>query len=127
MKKRPKEREALEKAIIKYVSHHRKPIAPIVAQRITAYLMSRERQLQKLASDFCDSKLHNLYWKNGVNPVQENTERLVLEYIAKHIGCEAYCQRDPRGMMIRLNLKEECTDYFFNNFDGETSGVNWLD
>lgn len=96
-------------------------------KRISRYLATRERQLSRLATMECDGKFYNKYWKNGVNPEQEHLEALTLKFIATNIGCKAYTQRDPRGMQVRLYLKTPETHYYFNNFDGETSGVNWID
>jgi len=97
------------------------------AKRISRYLATREGQLKRLAVMQCDGKFYNKYWKNGVNPEQEHLEALTLAFIKKNIGCDAYTQRDPRGMMVRLQLKTPATHNYYNNFDGETSGVDWID
>lgn len=104
-----------------------KPATISDIKKLTRYLTMQENRLQRLANMSCDSKCHAKYWKNGVNPEQEKLEQLTLKYIKKYIGCEAYTQRDPRGMIIRLYLNVPATNYFHNNFDGETSGVNWID
>ena len=120
-KKVPKEREAFEKALMKYISHHKHPVPPVYIYRITRYLTMREKQLLFYATLKTNAKCNEI-----TKEYYENIERQTLNYIKKNIGCKCEIQDDPRGMQIRLYLKEKSTDLFFNNFDGESSGVNWI-
>ena len=56
---------------------------------------------------------------------RERAEKRALDFISEKIGCTAYINGDPRGMQIRLYIKDTSTDNFYNCFDGETSGIDW--
>ena len=84
--------------------------------------MSNEHKLQKLAAMATDGTYYKKYW---INPEQEKYEKHIIEYIKNMIGCECYTQRDPRGLIIRLYLNTPENNYFYNSWDGETSGINW--
>ena len=108
------------------LKHNNKPCSEEILNKICRYLVTQEHKLNHIACMRDDAKYYKMYWINGINPKQEHIEKLTLAYIEKHIGCKAYTQRDPRGIMIRLYLNIPETNYFHNNFDGETSGVTWV-
>lgn len=115
------EQSAFEKALMTYIGKHKQPVAPKVIWKITRYLTMREKQLlwyATLKSNGKATKYHHDYYAN--------IEKCTKEYIQKHIGCRCEIQDDPRGMQIRLYIKDNTTNYFFNNFDGESAGVNWI-
>ena len=96
-----------------------------IIDRIIRHLILYEHKLQKLAAMATDGTYYKKYWINGVNPEQEKYEKHIIEYIKNMIGCECYTQRDPRGLIIRLYLNTPENNYFYNSWDGETSGINW--
>lgn len=105
---------------------NKKPCSEEILNKICKYLVTQEHKLNHIACMRDDETYYKMFWKNGINSKQEHLEKLTLAYIEKYIGCKAYTQRDPRGMMIRLYLNIPETNYFHNNFDGETSGVSWV-
>lgn len=116
-----KDQIAVENALIAFTKTNGKNLATEDARRITKYLALRERQLLQFAVLKTNGKItayEKLYFGN--------IERCTLQYIKQRVGCPCEIQDDPRGMQIRLYLKTDATNLFFNNFDGETTGVNWL-
>ena len=112
-------------AILAYADAHGKELSYLDAIAAADYIHRNEATLSRLADMECDSYFHNLYWKNGVNPKQERTEKRIEKYIRETIGCDVHTQRDPRGYCIRLHLKCPETGYFYNTWDGETTATNW--
>ena len=112
-------------AILAYADAHEKELSHMDAIAAADYIHRNQTTLSRLAEMECDYYFYNLYWKNGVNPKQERTEKRIEKYIRETIGCNVHTQRDPRGYCIRLYLKCPETGYFYNTWDGETTAANW--
>ena len=112
-------------AILAAAEANGKELSYIGAIGAAEYIHRNEATLSRLAEMECDSLFYDLYWKDGVNPKQERTEKRIEKFIRKTIGCEVHTQRDPRGYCVRLHIKYPETNYFYNTWDGETSAANW--
>lgn len=77
-----------------------------------------ETTLSRLACDQCNYPVYD-------SAKQERLENLAESLISDYIGCKCYTQRDPRGKCIRMYLVDEDNHPWFNNWDGETTGLNW--
>ena len=86
--------------------------------RLAERLHRLEATLSRLAEDECNYPVYDA-------EKQERIEKLAKKLIASQIGCECYTQRDPRGYCIRMYLQDETGRPWFNNFDGETTCLNW--
>ena len=72
-----------------------------------------ETTLTRLAEDECNYPVYD-------SAKQERLENLAQTLIETEIGCKCYTQRDPRGFIIRMYLKDFC-----NSWDSETTGLAW--
>ena len=118
-------KDMVTNAIMKYMNANGKEATLLDAIKIAEYIHRAESTLSRLAEMECDSYFYGIYWKDGVNPKQERTEERIEKYIKETIGCDCYTQRDPRGYCVRLKLKCDATENFFNSWDGETTAMNW--
>lgn len=124
-KQQIKNKERFVSAILAYANAHEKELDYLEAVAAAEYIHRNETTLSRLAEMECDSYYYNLYWKDGVNPKQERTEKRMEKYIRETIGCNVRFDRDPRGFAIKLYLKCPETNYYWNVWDGETTGANW--
>ena len=112
-KKELENKQNLLKAVIRTAADNGKNADALHIINVLSRLHRLETTLSRLAVDQC---MHPVYDAAK----QERLETLAEKIIADNIGCECYTQRDPRGMIIRMYLKD-----FTNSWDGQTSGFDY--
>lgn len=117
-------KEKFVNAILAAAEANGKQLDYLGAVGAAEYIHRNETTLSRLAEMECSEYAYNLYWKDGINPKQERTEKRIEKYIRETIGCKVHTQRDPRGYCIRLDLMIPETNMFFNCWD-RTSAADW--
>lgn len=119
-------RRQFTKAIATYANAHGKSdpkgneLTYLDMEYIADYLHRLEATLSRLAEYDCNGTI-----TKAEEAKYERTGKRALQFVMDKIGCEGYINGDPRGMQIRLYIKDKSTDYFYNSFDGETTGIDW--